>query len=63
MNQFASMDRCVLRVGVVSALVALAASAAAQEIGGGSKGAVTGAAGGATADHGDPPGSAFSIAQ
>jgi hypothetical protein len=50
MNQFASMDRCVLRVGVVSALVALAASATAQEIGGGSKGAVTGAAGGATAE-------------
>ena len=39
-----------LRAGIVASLLACNGLATAQEVGGGSKGAVTGAAGGATAD-------------
>jgi hypothetical protein len=40
-----------LRAGIVASLLACAGVASAQEVGGGSKGAVTGAAGGATSDN------------
>ncbi|HMO48996.1 MAG TPA: CsgG/HfaB family protein [Rubrivivax sp.] len=42
-----------LQAGIAAALLCWAAGAAAQEIGGGSKGAVTGAAGGATSEGGN----------
>jgi hypothetical protein len=40
-----------LRAGIVASLLACAGLASAQEVGGGSKGAVSGAAGGATSDN------------
>jgi hypothetical protein len=43
----------VLRAGIAASLLACAGLALAQEVGGGSKGAVTGAAGGATSEGGN----------
>ncbi len=48
-----SSQPVVLRAGIAAALLCWAGVASAQEVGGGSKGAVTGAAGGATSDGGN----------